>query len=96
MIAITELRIQSDLAMKDFAERLGISLSTLNRIETAEFEGRKHPVSKRVAYRLMRALQEIVGHEVKMGDLTGITTVPRRPGRPKRNANSTDEVKTVA
>lgn len=96
MIKITDLRIRSDLSMKDFAARLGISLSTLNRIEAAEWEETKHPVSKRVAYRILIALQEIVGHEVKMDELAGITTVPRRSGRPKKEANSTNEVKAVA
>lgn len=89
MIRITDLRVKSDLAMKDFAEqRLGISLSTLARIELAEFEGKKHPISRRVATRLTEALKKLLDQEVTVDDLVGVTIAPRRPGRPKRKVAS--------
>lgn len=86
MISITDLRVKSDLVMKDFAESLGISLSTLARIELAEFEGKKHPLNKRVAHRLTEALKKQLGQEVTVNDLVGVVIAPRRPGRPKRKA----------
>lgn len=87
MIRITDLRVKSDLVMKDFAEqRLDISLSTLARIELAEFEGRKHPVSKKVAFHLTEALKKLLDREVTVDDLVGVVIAPRRPGRPKRKA----------
>jgi len=83
LIKITELRMTSDLPMKEFAKTIGLSPSTLARIEAAERDGRKHPVSYRVLFHLQKALSKKMKREVTLEDLEGVMIAPPRPGRPK-------------
>jgi transcriptional regulator with XRE-family HTH domain len=80
---ITELRMTSDLPMKEFAKSIGLSPSTLARIEAAEREGRKHPISYRVLFHLQKALSKKMERKVTLEELEGVMVVPPRPGRPK-------------
>jgi plasmid maintenance system antidote protein VapI len=73
-----------DLDLKEFAEQLGMSRSTVGRIMTAERRGEKYPMSPRMAGRLAKSLGKMLKCELKTEDLEGVELAPPRPGRPRK------------
>ena len=84
MIKIMDVRMQSNKTMREFSQELGISLSTLGRIELAEIDGKQYMISRRGAYQIVNALNQISQEAITISDLAGIAIAPRRTGRPKK------------
>ena len=84
MVKLVEIWPKQDLGLEEFAEKLGISRSTLTRIMTAERREQKHPVSPRMAERLASKLGELLECELTTEDLAGVILAAPRPGRPKK------------
>ena len=60
-----ELRIEAGLTTFELAAKAGVSLSSINRIETG-----KKPVKRLVAMKLLMTLNQELGMKVKLDDLS--------------------------
>lgn len=64
-ITFEELRIEAGLTTFELAAKAGVSLSSINRIETG-----KKPVKRLIAMKLLRTLNQELGMKVKLDDLS--------------------------
>jgi transcriptional regulator with XRE-family HTH domain len=60
-----ELRIEAGLTTFELAAKSGVSLSSINRIETG-----KKPVKRLIANKLLRTLNQELGMKIKLDDLS--------------------------
>jgi transcriptional regulator with XRE-family HTH domain len=81
LLQLREFRAKRRMELMAFAKQLQISRSTLTRIEAAEREGRKHPVSLEMMEYLTETLSQILDSELTTEDLEGVILALPRPGR---------------
>lgn len=96
MVRLRDLRTEKGWTLDQMSEKLHVSVATLSRIEAKERVHQKRALDEKVFRPLVNAVNRVFETTYKLEDFEGIMIAPPRPGRPKRNASSIEEVKAVA